>query len=403
MSINGLLTKVMFDKNPENEFFVEESFPLDWMYDHLTPFGIIMKINRNQLPELTEEILTRDHEFWAKYSERLIGNWITYDTPVRDIVAFAERTYLRRNFAGFKGDLKFARDDQAQKAFSKLRSSIGGVYAWRVNQATSNVLALQDQLRRSPAQNQAALQAQLAHWSAVRERMIKETDFAFRQAFAFCPYSPEAVFRYCQLLISLQRFDDAYLIAETCRKLDPYNGQVVDLANRLRSARTTGGANFAPPAMPNLDQLEKELAAHPTNFQTALNLASTYLSLGQTNRTMEILDGILNNPAADSSAVLAVAQAYVSMGDFPKLESTLEKLVKVAPNQAEAWYDLAAMKATIGKTAEALPALKQALTLSAQRLKLDPKQRDLRAEALKDGRFGPLAQSPEFKALLGEP
>jgi tetratricopeptide (TPR) repeat protein len=233
--------------------------------------------------------------------------------------------------------------------------------------------------------------------------MIKETDFAFRQAFAFCPYSPEAVFRYCQLLISLQRFDDAYLIAETCRKLDPYNGQVVDLANRLRSARTSGGANFAPPTGPNLAQLEKELADQPTNFQTALNLASTYLSLGQTNRTMEILDGILSSPVADSSAVLAVAQAYVSMANFPKLEATLEKLVKVAPTQAEAWYDLAAMKATIGKTAEALPSLKQALALSTERLKRDPKQRDLRAEAIKDPRFGPLAQSPEFKTLVAGP
>ena len=33
---------------------------------------------------------------------------------------------LRRDFTGFKGDRKFVRDDQAQKAFSKLRSSIAG-------------------------------------------------------------------------------------------------------------------------------------------------------------------------------------------------------------------------------------------------------------------------------------
>jgi tetratricopeptide (TPR) repeat protein len=348
---------------------------------------------------LTEEILTRDHEFWAKYSERLIGNWITYDTPIKDIVKFAEDTYLRRNFANFKGDPKFARDDQAQKAFSKLRSSIGGVFAWRVNQATSNLMALQSR----PPQEQAALRSQIEHWSAVRDRMIKETDFAFRQAFAFCPYSPEAVFRYCQLLISLQRYDEAFLIAETCRKLDPYNAQVVDLASRLRSARTSGGANLPPPPAVNLAQLEKELADHPTNFQTALNLAATYLSVGQSNRATTVLDGILNHPKADASAILAVAQAYVSMGDYLKLESTLEKLVKVAPTQAEAWYDLAAMKATIGKTAEALPALKQALLLSAERLKRDPKQRDLRAEAMKDGRFGPLAQNPEFKTLVATP
>src|SRR2546425_9057875 len=81
MAINGLLTKVIFDKNPTNEFFVEESFPLDWMFPHLTPFGIIMKINREPLPQLTEDILKRDDEFWARYSERLIGDRITYDTP----------------------------------------------------------------------------------------------------------------------------------------------------------------------------------------------------------------------------------------------------------------------------------------------------------------------------------
>ena len=58
MNINGLLTKVIFDHNPKNEFFVEESFPLDWMYPHLTPFGIIMKINRQPLPALTEDIFS---------------------------------------------------------------------------------------------------------------------------------------------------------------------------------------------------------------------------------------------------------------------------------------------------------------------------------------------------------
>jgi len=39
MAINGLLTKVIFDQNPDHEFYVEESFPLDWMFPHLTPFG----------------------------------------------------------------------------------------------------------------------------------------------------------------------------------------------------------------------------------------------------------------------------------------------------------------------------------------------------------------------------
>jgi Protein of unknown function (DUF2723) len=210
MSINGLLTKVIFDHNPTNEFFVEESFPLDWMYPYLTPFGIIMKINRQPLAELTDDTIKRDHEFWSQYSQRLIGNWITYDTSVKEIADFVDKVYLERDFDSFKGDRKFVRDDDAQKAFSKLRSSIAGLYTWRIANAKS---------------------------ATEQQKMIKEADFAFRQAFAFCPYSPEAVFRYAQLLANLNRLDDAIIVAETSLKLDPNNDSSRILLQQLQSIR----------------------------------------------------------------------------------------------------------------------------------------------------------------------
>ena len=68
---------------------------------------------------------------------------------------------------------------------------------------------------------------------ALQEALRKETDFAFKQSFAFCPYSPEAVFRYVQFLMQYNRFDDALLVAKTCLKLDPYNGSVSDLIKNL--------------------------------------------------------------------------------------------------------------------------------------------------------------------------
>ncbi|MGB0581396.1 MAG: DUF2723 domain-containing protein, partial [Limisphaerales bacterium] len=135
MSINGLLTKDMFDKNPELDFYVEESFPLEWMYPHLTPYGIIMKIERNHVAEYTEARVARDHEFWSRYSERLVGNFIDYDTSVKEICDFIVRVHEHRIMKDFTGDPKFIRDDNAKKAFSKLRSAIAGVYFWRINYA----------------------------------------------------------------------------------------------------------------------------------------------------------------------------------------------------------------------------------------------------------------------------
>src|SRR5471030_1169667 len=241
MMINGLLCKVIFDQNPTNDFYVEESFPLDWMYPYETPSGIIMKINRNPLPELTDDVLKKDHEFWSKYSERLCGNWITYDTSVQQIADFAEKVYIGNNYEGYKGDRRFIRDDDGQKAFSKLRSSIAGVYAWRLTQQCP------PEYRQKTAASQQAL--------------IRETDFAFKQSFAFCPYSPEAVFRYVQFLMNFSRVDDALIVARTCLKLDPYNDQVKGLINTLEGYKKQIDGNIQ--AQGQIQQMESEANTNP--------------------------------------------------------------------------------------------------------------------------------------------
>jgi tetratricopeptide (TPR) repeat protein len=377
MTINGLLTKVMFDHNPENEFFVEESFPLDWMYPHLTPFGVIMKINRQPQPTLSEDVMARDHEFWSKYSERLLGNWITYDTSVKDIVDFVERVYMRRDYTGFQGDPKFIRDDQAQKAFSKLRSSIAGIYAWRVSSQCPPEFKYKT--------------------AAEYQRITKEADFALKQAFAFCPYSPEAVFRYVNLLLQSARTDDALLVAQTCMKIDPNNGATVDLVRRLLELKKNNTALDA--SKYNLKQLEEDVRKHPTNYQEALNLAALYLQMQQTDKADEILDRILDEPRVPPQAVLAVAQGYAQMNNWPRLEKTLLKLTAITPESPEAWFDLAAVKATLGKP-DFLESLARAMDLNNARMARDRTAPDLRAQIRTDPRFSTVRNTPEFQKLV---
>lgn len=210
MAINALLAKVVFDRNPGREFYIEESFALDWMYPYLSPNGLVMKINRRPLPRLSEELVQQDHEYWSRYLRPLLGDWLNYDTSVAEVAAFVEKVYLKHDRHGFTGDPQFLEDTSAQKAFSKLRSSTGGIYDWRRTNAKT---------------------------ADEKQRMTKEADFAFRQAFALCPTSPEALFRYVKLLLSESRLDDARLLARTTLELDPENAMVKALLDQSKDFR----------------------------------------------------------------------------------------------------------------------------------------------------------------------
>src|SRR5207248_251937 len=120
-------------------------------------------------------------------------------TTVQEITEFAKKVYLHKNLNDFKGDPTFIENDNAQKMFSKLRSSVGGIYMWRMEHSKNKT---------------------------EKDRMARAADFALCQAFALCPYSPEAVYRYVQFLNSQNRVSDSILIASTCAQLDPDNQQV---------------------------------------------------------------------------------------------------------------------------------------------------------------------------------
>jgi thioredoxin-like negative regulator of GroEL len=378
MMINGLLCKTIFDQNPTNEFYVEESFPLDWMYNYETPFGVIMKINRQPVTELSNDVFKLDHEFWTKFSSRLCGNFITYDTSVQQIADFVERTYIQNNYAGFTGDRKFVRDEDAQKAFSKLRSSQAGMYAWRLSPQCP------PEFRQKSAETQAAL--------------VRETDFAFKQSFAFCPFSPEAVYRYVNFLLQYGRLEDAAIIAKTCLKLDPYNDQIKGLINTLDGFKKESVERTQ--VQGHLEQMEAEAQAHPTNFQNIFGLAGFYMQMQQTNRVTELFDRMVATPGVTPNEISAVAQFYAQIKDMARLETTLEKEVALLPDAPEPLYDLAALQAITGKTDDALKNLRTVLAMSAARLKTNSAAADLLAKTRDDWRFNSLRTSAEFQKLV---
>src|SRR5947209_7062693 len=64
IQIKARMARIIFDKNPDHEFYFEESAPLDWMYPYLEPHGLIFRLNHQPLPGLSEKIVETDHVYW---------------------------------------------------------------------------------------------------------------------------------------------------------------------------------------------------------------------------------------------------------------------------------------------------------------------------------------------------
>ena len=377
MEINALIAKSIFDKNPDRDFYYEESFPLDWMYPYLSPHGLLMKLNRQPLNEMPADEIHKDEDFWSKELAGKIGDWLANDTPVSNVCAYAEKVFASQDLSDFKGDPKFIANEYIT-AYSHWRSSIAGIYAWRLSQ-------------QCPPEYRPKNDAQ-------RKRLTDAADFAFRQTFALCPYSPEAVFRYVNFLMQLGRFDDAILIAKTSVDCTPkdgpfsHNEQIKGLIDQLEKSK--------PAAAKDSSQLEKEFSSNPTNFAVGLNLAHSYLSNGQTNRAFELMDQIVASKDVNASALGNVAQIFAQLANLGKLETVLTRMTEVTPDSPDTWYDLAALKAVLGKKSEATTDLKEALDLNSKRLQTNPSARDLAAQAAKDPHFNSIKNDPEFQSLL---
>ena len=349
MQINSKLAKLLFDKNPERDFFIEVSFPLEWMYPHLTPYGIILKLNRDEVPEITDEMMRKDRLFWANYQERLTGNWITDDTSVKEIGDWAIKTYRRWDLDGYTGDPAFVRDEAAQKAFSKLRTSIADIYRWRINNYKLAISQESDAAKRNEMKQK-------------QDRMTREFIFALKQAWAFCPYSPEVLSHFTQLLLSLgydefragdkatatARRDDAIQLIATYEQFDPDSPLLLHLKRSIfqfngaldgKPAATEKGLGLSEPEIQQIQQqlvgLQQRHAANPDDPRVTLELATIYLRLKKNDQALKLIDALVQQPGLEISTRFTIASVYQNLGQGTKAEQQ-DKIARDALRQLEA-------------------------------------------------------------------
>ena len=396
MGINAKLAKILFDKNPERDFFIEVSYPLEWMYPHLTPYGIILKLNREEVPEITDEMMRKDRRFWAEYQSRLTGDWITDDTSIEEIGKWTVKTYLRGDLEGYTGATAFVRDEAAQKAFSKLRTSIADMYRWRIANYKLAITQEQD----------AAKRAQLM---LKEKRMTREYLFALKQSWAFCPYSPEVVMHLGQQLMQLgseqyhqgnkeaakARRDDLYHMIETYERFDPESAHLPRLAQSVLymdamlrgETAATGTETQSQPSGLNLSgqeiqQIQQQLLAlqdrhkaNPNDPKVTIELATIYLRLKENDAALKLIDSLVKQPDLDIGTRFAVASVYRALGQADKANEQnkiagealqrLEADVEAAPGQFNQALRLASLHVQLGQNQKGVDVLTKSINQPA--------------------------------------
>jgi hypothetical protein len=200
MAINELLVRFIVEKNPSQEIYVEESYPLESLYAQSVPHGLIFKVNHEKMKLLPQAAVDADHHFWTDECKSLTGDSINEGSSVAELCVWTEKVFLDPTAHAFNGDRVYIQDALAPGYWSQCRSAIAGYYEW---------------WSRNSAESQ-------------RTKVAKEADFAYRQSVALSPYNPTVSWRYANFLFQNQRTNEAKVLIETTIKLNPEKRMEID-------------------------------------------------------------------------------------------------------------------------------------------------------------------------------
>lgn len=120
----------------------------------------------------------------------------------------------------------------------------------------------------------------------------------------------------------------------------------------------------------SLEWLELAIEENPDDLSPRLHLAREYLKLEQTDKARGLLTpSILNNNKDEPALLVLLAEIQLASGDANEAVATLDDLIRMSPDSAEAQYQLAKAYAAAGNDVKSRAALQKALALNPNHVK----------------------------------
>jgi len=311
---HSVVTRLIWEKNKDShDFFVEESYPLEWSYDHALPHGLVYQISREPLKEIPVDVVKKDTEFWNAYVASLFQN------P------------------------EFARDYDAQRSFSKLRTTTGHIYQ---------------------------------HW-----KMLKEAEAAYRQSLAMWPGNPESLSALNAMLWERGDFEGVIKMMEPVNAADPNNFPLWRMRVFAEKRKELEG---------DIRGLTDSLAKDPKDRDKTGKLLELYTSTGETNKITGLLDKSVE-VFRDDPEFLRKAVQFGEMNSLPAQEvAAAKKLVAPGTNSGDDYLLLARAFFKNNDKTNFYPAARTAIRKGGL---------PMREAIFEHPLFAPWRQDEEFKSL----
>jgi tetratricopeptide (TPR) repeat protein len=311
---HSVVTRLIWEKNRDaHEFFVEESFPLEWSYDHALPHGLVYQISKEPLKEIPADVVKKDMEFWADRVKSLI------ETP------------------------EFSQDYDAQRSFSKLRTTTGHLYQ---------------------------------HW-----KMLEEAEAAYRESLVLWPGNPESLNALSGMLWDRGDFAGVIKLLEPANAADPNNFPLWRMRVFAEKRKELQG---------EISGLSDALEKKPEDRDKTLKLLDLYTSTGETNKITGLLDKSAELFQGDLEFLRKAIQ-FGEMNNLPAQEvAAAQKLVAAGTNSGDDFLLLARASFRKNDKTNFYQAARTAITKGGL---------PMREAVFEHPLFAPWRQEEEFKKL----
>ncbi|MDA1045196.1 MAG: hypothetical protein O3C57_08240, partial [Verrucomicrobia bacterium] len=321
MEINGILARMMFDvERARHAFYVEESYPIPWMYPFLSPHGLILKLNADPA-DIGAELLRDDADLWDWYTRRLHGT---------------------------RG---FQRDVVARKSFSKLRSAIAGIYTQRGMFAAAENAFNEARLLYAYSPEASLRLVQGVH---VPQKRYADAESVLRNFLRLDPGNDVAP-------VMLQQLINIGSAALALAELEAaYAEGTLALTERMKLAAMHLQMQSPERYQELMDKIVTDPQTPATDVFKAAMIHHSYKQYDQMETALQVFEARVTPGGVPADYRLRMANMYVDARNATAALLSLNIAVRQDPENWRAWLDIALLQQALGQTNIALLTLKQA-------------------------------------------